>query len=58
MDYKAQLTQASITLLNNIEQSLSLSPYWLEGHMLAAQVAAKLGYGEVESGIIEELRIF
>ncbi len=26
--------------------------------MLAAQVAAKLGYGEVESGIIEELRIF
>ena len=50
MDYKTQLTQASITLLNNIEQSLSLSPYWLEGHML--------GYGEVESGIIEELRIF
>ncbi|MGG4610583.1 type VI secretion system protein TssA [Providencia sp. Me31A] len=58
MDYKAQLTQPSNSLLNNIEQSLSLSPYWLEGHMLAAQTAAKLGYSEVADGITEELRIF
>lgn len=58
MDYKAQLSQPSNSLLNNVEQSLSLSPYWLEGHMLAAQAAAKLGYSEVANGIAEELRLF
>ncbi len=58
MDYKAQLSQPSNSLLNNVEQSLSLSPYWLEGHMLAAQAAAKLGYSEVADGIAEELRLF
>lgn len=57
-DYKNQLVQPSIELLNNIEQSLTLAPYWLEGHMLAAQVAAKLDYPRVASAIAQELQLF
>ena len=58
IDYKNQMVQPSITLLNNIEQSLTLSPYWLEGHMLAGQVAEKLGYGLVGEAIAQELQLF
>ncbi|NGE23746.1 type VI secretion system protein TssA, partial [Klebsiella pneumoniae] len=31
-DYRKQLTQADPVLLADIEQSLSLAPYWLDGH--------------------------
>lgn len=58
MDYKNQLTAPSISLINNIEQSLTLSPYWLEGHMLVAQATDKLGYPKVKIAIIEELQSF
>lgn len=58
IDYKSQINQSSIELLTNIEQSLTLSPYWLEGHMLAAQVAAKLNYPLVELAIAQELQHF
>ncbi|AVE41502.1 type VI secretion system protein TssA [Providencia stuartii] len=58
IDYKNQMAQPSMALLNNIEQSLTLSPYWLEGHMLAAQVATKLGYPLVGVAIAQALQQF
>ncbi|EKT60188.1 type VI secretion system protein TssA [Providencia sneebia] len=58
LDYKNQMSQPSIELLNNIEQSLTLSPYWLEGHMLAGKVSAALGYTQVSLAITQELQLF
>lgn len=58
MDYKNQLSEPSLTLINNIEQSLTLSPYWLEGHMLVAQASDKLGYLKVKMAIVDELQNF
>ncbi|QPN88039.1 type VI secretion system protein TssA [Proteus vulgaris] len=57
-DYKAQLSQPSISLLNDIEQSLTLAPYWLDGHFLAAQTAQLLGLIDVSSAIAQELSLF
>lgn len=57
-DYKAQLSQPSISLLNDIEQSLTLAPYWLDGHFMAAQTAQLLGLIDVSSAIAQELSLF
>ncbi|PQQ35867.1 type VI secretion system protein TssA, partial [Photorhabdus luminescens] len=40
------------------EQSLTLAPYWLDGHAIAAQAAEKLGYRPVADAIRDELRAF
>lgn len=50
-DYRKQLTQADPVLLADIEQSLSLAPYWLDGHYLAAQAAQQLGLDAVAQAI-------
>lgn len=57
-DYKAQLMQPTLTLLNEIEQSLTLAPYWLDGHYLAAQAAQSLGLTSISSAIAQELSLF
>ncbi|MEX9585445.1 type VI secretion system protein TssA [Proteus vulgaris] len=57
-DYKAQLSHPSISLLNDIEQSLMLAPYWLDGHFMAAQAAQRLGLIDVSSAIAQELSLF
>lgn len=57
-DYKAQLTQPTLTLLNQIEQSLTLAPYWLDGHYIAAQAAQSLGLTHIASAIAQELSLF
>ncbi len=57
-DYKAQLTQPTLTLLNQIEQSLTLAPYWLDGHYIAAQAAQSLGLTDISSAIAQELSRF
>lgn len=49
--YRKQLTQADPVLLADIEQSLSLAPYWLDGHYLAAQAAQQLGLDAVAQAI-------
>ncbi len=49
--YRKQLTQADPVLLADIEQSLSLAPYWLDGHYLAAQAAQQLGLDTVAQAI-------
>lgn len=57
-DYKAQLAQPTLTLLNQIEQSLTLAPYWLDGHNIAAQAAQSLGLTHISSAIAQELSLF
>lgn len=44
-DYREALAKgADLGLWQRIEQSLSVSPFWLEGHWLSAQVASDLGH--------------
>ncbi|MGL6296368.1 MAG: type VI secretion system protein TssA [Plesiomonas sp.] len=57
-EYQTALSQADQTLWEQIEQSLTLSPYWFDGHHLSAQVAVKLGYGAVAIAMAEELAAF
>lgn len=54
-EYRAALGAADLALWQRIEQSLTLAPYWFEGHRLSAQVADKLGFGAVAQAIREEL---
>ncbi|PHM62632.1 type VI secretion system protein TssA [Xenorhabdus ishibashii] len=57
-DYLAKLPMADNKLLQQIEQSLTLAPYWLDGHAIAAQAALQLGYGDVAQTIRDELNAF
>lgn len=44
-DYRESLSKSpDLALWQRIEQSLSVSPFWLEGHWLSAQVASALGH--------------
>ncbi|MGG7668947.1 type VI secretion system protein TssA [Yersinia sp. J1] len=56
--YQAALPAADLALWQQIEQSLTLAPYWLDGHFLSAQVAERLGYPLVAQAIQSELRAF
>jgi type VI secretion system protein VasJ len=42
-DYQARFVRADITLWQQVEQSLLLAPYWLDGHHLSASIAQSLG---------------
>ncbi|WP_099142179.1 type VI secretion system protein TssA [Xenorhabdus kozodoii] len=57
-DYLARLPTADNTLLQQIEQSLTLAPYWLDGHAIAAQAALQLGYDKVAQSIRDGLNAF
>ncbi|SFL88158.1 type VI secretion system protein TssA [Marinobacter zhejiangensis] len=58
-DYREALAKgADLALWQRIEQSLSLSPFWLEGHWLSAQVADALGHGDCSEAIRLALRRF
>jgi type VI secretion system protein VasJ len=45
-------------LWQRIEQSLSVSPFWLEGHWLSAQVATALGHHDCAEGIRFAVKAF
>ncbi|KMK93493.1 type VI secretion system protein TssA [Aeromonas dhakensis] len=57
-EYRAAMNSPDQGLWQRIEQSLTLAPYWLEGHRLSAEVAQKLGFGAVAQAIAEELGAF
>ncbi|MEM0553055.1 MULTISPECIES: type VI secretion system protein TssA [Aeromonas] len=57
-EYRAAMNAADQGLWQRIEQSLTLAPYWFEGHMLSAMVAQKLGFATVAQAIMQELEIF
>jgi len=55
-DYRQGLATPTVELWQQIEQSLTLSPFWLEGHWLSAQAAQRLGYPTIAHAIAQELR--
>ncbi|MBP0601150.1 type VI secretion system protein TssA [Aeromonas sanarellii] len=57
-EYRAAMSAPDQGLWQRIEQSLTLAPYWFEGHRLSAEVAQKLGFGAVAQAIAEELGAF
>jgi type VI secretion system protein VasJ len=57
-DYQARFVRADITLWQQVEQSLLLAPYWLDGHHLSASIAQSLGHREVAQAIRDEARHF
>lgn len=57
-DYQARLANADMALWQQIENSLLLAPYWLDGHYLSAQTALRLGYSQVGEAIRDEVSCF
>ncbi|EAA9551731.1 type VI secretion system protein TssA [Salmonella enterica subsp. enterica] len=57
-DYQARLARADMTLWQQVEQSLLLAPYWLDGHHLSAQIAQLLGHDDVAQAVRDEVRRF
>lgn len=57
-DYQIRLSSADLLLWQQIEKSLLLAPYWLEGHYLSAQAALRLGYADVAEAIRDEVAHF
>ncbi|WMY74031.1 type VI secretion system protein TssA [Buttiauxella selenatireducens] len=53
-DYQARLASADTALWQQVENSLLLAPYWLDGHHLSAQIAQRLGYEDVALAIRDE----
>lgn len=54
-DYVSALPNATLAVLKQVEESVTKSPYWFEGHYLAASMATTLGFNDVASAIKEEL---
>ncbi|HED3076846.1 TPA: type VI secretion system domain-containing protein [Citrobacter amalonaticus] len=52
------ITCVDLALWQQVEQSLLLAPYWLDGHYLSAQIAQRLGYRQAEEAIREEVDFF
>lgn len=57
-DYQARLASADMALWQQVENSLLLAPYWLDGHYLSAQAAQRLGYHDAAKAIRDEVRRF
>lgn len=58
-DYRESLDKApDQALWQRIEQSLSVSPFWLDGHWLSARAASGLGHGECAEAIRKACREF
>ncbi|EBA7186440.1 type VI secretion system protein TssA [Salmonella enterica subsp. enterica] len=57
-DYLARLASADMALWQQVEKSLVLAPYWLDGHYLSAQTAQRLGYTDVAESIRDEVSRF
>lgn len=57
-DYQAKALSPNIELWRQVEQSLLLAPYWLDGHALSARIAAQLGYDDAAEAIKDEVNRF
>lgn len=57
-DYQTRLAHADMALWRQVEQSLLLAPYWIDGHHLSALIAQQLGYDEVAQALLDEVRHF
>ena len=54
-EYEAALAHADTALWRQTETSLTLSPYWFDGHWLSAQMATVQGFADVAQAIRDEL---
>lgn len=57
-DYQTQSGSADLALWQQVEKSVALAPYWLDGHYLSAQIALRLGYTAVAEAIRDEATRF
>lgn len=58
-EYRSQLEKgADMGLLRRVELSLTLSPFWLDGHHLSAQIAVALGQADWAKAIHEDTAAF
>lgn len=58
-DYREALERgADLSLWQRIEQSLSVSPFWLDGHWLSARAASDLGHEDCAEAIRLALKDF
>ncbi|PVY77668.1 type VI secretion system protein VasJ [Tamilnaduibacter salinus] len=58
-DYREALErEVDVALWHRIEQSLAVSPFWLEGHYLSAQAAERLGHTACADAIRQALTAF
>lgn len=57
-DYQTRLSNADLALWQQVEKSLVLAPYWLDGHYLSAQTAQRLGYASAAEAIRDEVSRF
>lgn len=57
-DYQGRLSNADMALWQQVEKSLLLAPYWLDGHYLSAQTALRLGYKQAAEAIRDEVSGF
>lgn len=55
-DYRTALANAGIPLWQQIETSITLAPYWFDGHFLSAQIARQLGYSTVAESIRQSVQ--
>lgn len=54
-EYQTRLASADLALWEQVENSLLLAPYWIDGHYLSAQIALQLGYCKVADAIRDEV---
>ncbi|WP_299494805.1 type VI secretion system protein TssA [uncultured Shewanella sp.] len=58
-EYQTLLSKgADMALLRRVEQSLTLAPFWFDGHHLSAQICQSLGHPEWANAIREETYSF
>ena len=57
-EYRSAMSSPTQELWRRVEQSLILSPYWLDGHQLSAELAQRLGFTAVSQAIMQELGNF
>lgn len=57
-DYQDQMRHPDLALWRKVEQSLTLAPYWFEGHLMSFHIAEALGQKEWCKAIVEETEQF
>ncbi|MFM2589328.1 type VI secretion system protein TssA [Vibrio sp. TBV020] len=57
-EYKDQSAQPNLALWRQVEQSLTISPFWIEGQLLSHDIAKALGYEQWCQAIKEETTAF
>lgn len=57
-EYQRELSKPNFELWQKIENTISYSPYWFNGHYMSAQIANKLGYPTLADVIKNELTYF